>query len=115
MPLMTLSTRRVSVYEVIQLVSTYREYNSETIVVVNRDRTDEEYSWDDDESVEYFEYDDDEDDNYDDDDGGRGDRPRRRNCNQGIGNGSEGCDPGNSRPHGGSNDESGRTPRGRRR
>ncbi|QLE55144.1 S-layer homology domain-containing protein [Nostoc sp. TCL26-01] len=37
----------------------------------------------------------------------------RRNCNQGIGNGSEGCDPGNSRPHGGSNDEGGRTP-GRR-
>lgn len=34
----------------------------------------------------------------------------RRNCNQGIGNGAEGCDPGNSRPHGGSNDEGGRTP-----
>ncbi|MHC0063635.1 S-layer homology domain-containing protein [Nostoc sp. UIC 10890] len=34
----------------------------------------------------------------------------RRNCNQGIGNGSEGCDPGNSSPHGGSNDEGGRTP-----
>ncbi|AFY33413.1 S-layer homology domain-containing protein [Calothrix sp. PCC 7507] len=34
----------------------------------------------------------------------------RRHCNQGIGNGSEGCDPGNSRPHGGSNDEGGRTP-----
>ncbi|WP_052754527.1 S-layer homology domain-containing protein [Calothrix sp. 336/3] len=34
----------------------------------------------------------------------------RRHCNQGIGNGSEGCDPGNSRPHGGSNDETGRTP-----
>lgn len=33
----------------------------------------------------------------------------RRNCNQGIGNGAEGCDPGNSRPHGGSNDEGGRT------
>lgn len=32
----------------------------------------------------------------------------RRNCNQGIGNGAEGCDPGNSRPHGGSNDEGGR-------
>jgi hypothetical protein len=30
---------------------------------------------------------------------------RRRHCNQGIGNGSEGCDPGRSRPHGGSNDE----------
>lgn len=35
---------------------------------------------------------------------------RRQNCNQGIGNGAEGCDPGNSRPHGGSNDEGGRTP-----
>jgi hypothetical protein len=34
---------------------------------------------------------------------------RRRHCNQGIGNGAEGCDPGNSRPHGGSNDEDGRT------
>ncbi|MEC4803520.1 MAG: S-layer homology domain-containing protein [Jaaginema sp. PMC 1079.18] len=34
----------------------------------------------------------------------------RQNCNQGIGNGSEGCDPGNSSPHGGSNDEGGRTP-----
>jgi hypothetical protein len=42
-------------------------------------------------------------DDYDDDN-------RRRNCNQGIGNGAEGCDPGNSRPHGGSNDEGGRTP-----
>ncbi len=30
--------------------------------------------------------------------------------NQGIGNGSEGGDPGNSHPHGGSNDETGRTP-----
>jgi hypothetical protein len=28
-----------------------------------------------------------------------------KHCNQGRGNGSEGCDPGNSRPHGGSNDE----------
>jgi hypothetical protein len=46
-----------------------------------------------------------------------GDRPdpaRRQNCNQGIGNGAEGCDPGNSRPRGGSNDEGGRTPGGRR-
>ena len=48
------------------------------------------------------------DDNDDDDD-----KPERRNCNQGIGNGAEGCDPGNSRPHGGSNDEGGRTPGGR--
>ncbi|MGJ3248289.1 MAG: S-layer homology domain-containing protein [Elainellaceae cyanobacterium] len=38
------------------------------------------------------------------------DSPERRNCNQGIGNGAEGCDPGNSRPHGSSNDEGGRTP-----
>jgi predicted CoA-binding protein len=33
------------------------------------------------------------------------DEAPRQNCNQGIGNGSEGCDPGNSQPHGGSNDE----------
>lgn len=48
---------------------------------------------------------------------GEGDRekPRRQNCNQGIGNGAEGCDPGNSRPHGGSNDEGGRTPGNRPR
>ncbi|HEY9652814.1 MAG TPA: S-layer homology domain-containing protein, partial [Coleofasciculaceae cyanobacterium] len=44
-----------------------------------------------------------------------GDRNKpRQNCNQGIGNGAEGCDPGNSRPHGGSNDEGGRTPGNRR-
>lgn len=30
--------------------------------------------------------------------------------NQGIGNGAEGGDPGKSRPHGSSNDETGRTP-----
>jgi len=42
-----------------------------------------------------------------DDDDGHG---RRRHCNQGIGNGSEGCDPGNSHPHNGSNDEGGRRP-----
>jgi hypothetical protein len=46
--------------------------------------------------------------------GDRPERPRRQNCNQGIGNGAEGCDPGNSRPRGGSNDEGGRTPGGRR-
>jgi hypothetical protein len=44
---------------------------------------------------------------YDDDDD---DDDRRQNCNQGIGNGAEGCDPGHSAPHGGSNDETGRTP-----
>ncbi|MBH8563194.1 S-layer homology domain-containing protein [Nostoc sp. CENA67] len=42
------------------------------------------------------------------------DETTRRHCNQGIGNGSEGCDPGNSHPHGSSNDEGGRTP-GRKR
>ncbi|MBW4521992.1 MAG: hypothetical protein KME16_20110 [Scytolyngbya sp. HA4215-MV1] len=31
-------------------------------------------------------------------------------ANQGIGNGMEGADPGRSQPHGGSNDETGRTP-----
>jgi hypothetical protein len=51
---------------------------------------------------------DDDDDDEDDND--------RRNCNQGIGNGSEGCDPGNSSPRGGSNDEGddARTPPGQR-
>ena len=42
------------------------------------------------------------------------DKKPRRHCNQGIGNGAEGCDPGNSHPHGGSNDEGGRTPGGKR-
>jgi len=31
-------------------------------------------------------------------------------CNQGVGNGPEGCDPGNSNHHNGSNDENGGTP-----
>ncbi|ARV59903.1 S-layer protein [Nostocales cyanobacterium HT-58-2] len=35
-------------------------------------------------------------------------QPKKLHCNQGIGNGSEGCDPGKSQPHGGSNDEGGR-------
>ncbi|HEY9673493.1 MAG TPA: S-layer homology domain-containing protein [Waterburya sp.] len=42
-------------------------------------------------------------------------KPQRQHCNQGIGNGAEGCDPGNSHPHGGSNDEGGRTPAGRQK
>ncbi|HLO89505.1 MAG TPA: S-layer homology domain-containing protein [Nostocaceae cyanobacterium] len=51
----------------------------------------------------------------DDDDDREGKvKPERRNCNQGIGNGAEGCDPGNSRPRGGSNDEGGRTPGGKK-
>jgi hypothetical protein len=37
---------------------------------------------------------------------------RRQHCNQGIGNSAEGCDPGRSMPHGGSNDETGRRPNG---
>lgn len=44
-----------------------------------------------------------------DQDGDDDDRDRKKRkkqaCNQGRGNGSEGCDPGNSRPRGGSNDE----------
>jgi hypothetical protein len=46
--------------------------------------------------------------------GVRGGKPTRQHCNQGIGNGAEGCDPGNSHPHGGSNDETGRTPGNRK-
>ena len=36
--------------------------------------------------------------------------PTHRQANQGIGNGPEGADPGNSHPHGSTNDEDGRTP-----
>ena len=54
-------------------------------------------------NIEFQQLDDDDDD---DDAKSR----ERRHCNQGIGNGAEGCDPGNSQPHGGSNDEGGRTP-----
>jgi hypothetical protein len=39
------------------------------------------------------------------DDNGHGSK-----CNQGVGNGAEGCDPGNSNHHNGSNDENGGTP-----
>ncbi len=42
----------------------------------------------------------------------------KSHCNQGVGNGAEGCDPGNSNNHNGSNDENGGIPgrpgRGRR-
>ena len=34
----------------------------------------------------------------------------KEKCNQGVGNGPEGCDPGNSNHHHGSNDEDGGTP-----
>lgn len=41
---------------------------------------------------------------------GHGPRPEHEQCNQGVGNGSEGCDPGNSNNRHGSNDERGGTP-----
>ncbi|HBS72233.1 MAG TPA: hypothetical protein DEA79_24655, partial [Cyanobacteria bacterium UBA11153] len=56
---------------------------------------------------------DDDDDDGDDDDNSQGRNNRNRQGNQGIGNGAEGADPGNSQPRGGSNDEGGRTPGGR--
>jgi len=36
--------------------------------------------------------------------------PHKHKCNQGVGNGREGCDPGNSNHHHSSNDEDGGTP-----
>jgi hypothetical protein len=42
--------------------------------------------------------------------GGGGGGTQRQKCNQGVGNGPEGCDPGNSDNHNGSNDENGGTP-----
>lgn len=68
-----------STYSVSRLVTDYRVINTGTVV----------------------NYDDDDDDDDDD----RKGRKVRRNCNQGRGNGSEGCDPGNSRPRSGSNDD----------
>lgn len=56
-----------------------------------------------------MEMDDDMEMEMDDDMEMEGDKDKP-NCNQGIGNGAEGCDPGNSAPRGGSNDETGRTP-----
>ncbi|MGB3493529.1 MAG: hypothetical protein WBA57_12420 [Elainellaceae cyanobacterium] len=77
-----------TIYEVTSLLSTYQEIgisNGATEQTCDLGCADD--------------FDDDVDDDFDNDNG------RRRNCNQGLGNGSEGCDPGNSRPHGGSNDE----------
>jgi len=42
--------------------------------------------------------------------GGTGAHESRSKCNQGVGNGAEGCDPGNSIHHNSSNDENGGTP-----
>src|SRR5581483_6671626 len=41
---------------------------------------------------------------------GKGHGKEKKKCNQGVGNGPEGCDPGNSNHHNGSNDELGGTP-----
>jgi hypothetical protein len=43
-------------------------------------------------------------DREEDDDRKKPKKRKKQHCNQGIGNGREGCDPGRSRPHGGSND-----------
>lgn len=40
----------------------------------------------------------------------KGHKKEHKKCNQGVGNGSEGCDPGNSNHRHGSNDEDGGTP-----
>ncbi len=82
----SLSSTTVSTYQVSQLITEYRSVN----MLESRGERDEDREGDDDRKP-----------------------GKRRHCNQGIGNGSEGCDPGNSRPHGGSNDEGGRTPGGR--
>lgn len=42
--------------------------------------------------------------------GGGHEQPGKAKCNQGVGNGAEGCDPGNSNHHNPSNDENGGTP-----
>jgi len=42
--------------------------------------------------------------------GRRGGHESRSKCNQGVGNGPEGCDPGDSNHHNSSNDENGGTP-----
>lgn len=93
--LISLSATRVSVFRVVRQITTYERYQERDgyVLIVDRDRQSCNRGCDDD----------DDDDNR-----------RRRHCNQGIGNGAEGCDPGNSRPHGGSNDEDGRRPRRRR-
>lgn len=46
----------------------------------------------------------------DDGSGGLPGKPDKEKCNQGVGNGPEGCDPGNSNHKHGSNDEAGGTP-----
>jgi hypothetical protein len=57
-------------------------------------------------------WDDDSDDDPDDDrdDGAKPERGEKQKCNQGVGNGPEGCDPGNSNHNRPSNDEEGGSP-----
>jgi hypothetical protein len=87
--IINVSTTNISVFQVNQLIVNVRqERRNQDVVTVG----------------------DDDDDRRDrrggDDDNDRKRRKtRKRSCNQGIGNGAEGCDPGRSRPHGGSNDE----------
>jgi hypothetical protein len=106
------SISSTSIYEVSRLILIHEEVGiSEGSIIVIRDDGDYDYGCnygcdndDDDDDDDDWDDDDWDDDDWDDDDDDD-DRTRRRNCNQGIGNGAEGCDPGNSRPHGGSNDE----------
>ncbi|MGI0492323.1 hypothetical protein ACN4EG_11105 [Alkalinema pantanalense CENA528] len=74
----TVSISETTTYQVSQLMTTYQSVNTSQGTVLVVDRDDDKYG------------------------------KKKKHCNQGIGNGSEGCDPGNSRPHGGSNDEGGR-------
>ena len=105
------SSQTITSHEVSRLLITHREVGfSDNVILTTCDLgcsgdDDDDYEWDDDDyewDDDDYEWDDDDDDEWDDDDDYR--RHRRRSCNQGRGNGSEGCDPGRSRPHGGSND-----------
>lgn len=75
----TVNISQTTTYQVSQLITTYQSMNTSQGTVLVVDRDDDKYS-----------------------------KKKKKHCNQGIGNGSEGCDPGNSQPHGGSNDEGGR-------
>jgi hypothetical protein len=114
--IISLSSERVEVYQVRELILSHREVgiSQGAITSIETNGTyDYDYTYNDDEDSHHDDGNrqDDEDSHQDDDNPSRG----HRRCNQGIGNGAEGCDPGNSHPHGGSNDEGGRTPGHRRR
>jgi hypothetical protein len=110
--IVSLNSERIEVYQVRELIFSHQEVGISQGAITSIE-TNGNYGYD-------YTYNDDEDSHRDDEDSHHEDRDDddnhssgRRRCNQGIGNGAEGCDPGNSRPHGGSNDEGGRTP-GRR-